>query len=711
MIDAGLFAIAGHEELKESWRGVLSRLPRRLGCQPILLLREGDAEPWTVEDFKIVRIPAVDFRYSAVEDRRLAQLARQFGADCFLSTCWTSAGPGLPSLYVEFMADTGALSEGEATARRTAIDFALRHLAFDPAAAQLLATDLKVKPESLPAIASYPGAKVSAMIVSNFVATALGETELTQAPDASLARQRAAEERMRERLRLERPEVYGAGGADEVSELAPERRRAFVEEALRRNPESPRLNLCLADLISTEGDYASFRTAEACYEKWLQSEQGAHAALPRFAQVLWVNGKTPRAIELMRRYLAGHGDAAPAYSRLGMYQLAARQYLDAFMAYSTALGLDPNMGGAKTGRECAKLLLKGIDLIQFKHKDGETIKFHITGQAVTADFAHLAGQFVEEPELQALRKVVPQGGNVVDVGCEIGNHAVYFQKYLKAARIWAFDANQRCTHETRRNLQANAPGSECRFDVLTTGVSDKPGKLYLPQHDDTVSGLSSNPDEGIEVPVVPLDNLVGERVDLLKVDVEGMEMQVLKGAMNILRRDRPYLFIEVQDANREAFSALMNELGYKLVARFGGNHYTNVLCAHPSRDRQEIQPEDGPAIQVAQQAFGSEDYWTAIKALRPVVERRCENQPLRQMLATACFAQFLLDGSNEARSEAADNLFQLVRRNDRNGPAWKMLAQISAATGDAPAARQFLQRAVEADPNDQQARKMLEAGS
>jgi FkbM family methyltransferase len=84
-------------------------------------------------------------------------------------------------------------------------------------------------------------------------------------------------------------------------------------------------------------------------------------------------------------------------------------------------------------------------------------------------------------------------------------------------------------------------------------VSDKPGKLYLPQHDDTVSGLSSNPDEGIEVPVVPLDNLVGERVDLLKVDVEGMEMQVLKGAMNILRRDRPYLFIEVQDANREAF--------------------------------------------------------------------------------------------------------------------------------------------------------------
>jgi hypothetical protein len=38
------------------------------------------------------------------------------------------------------MADTGALSEGEATARRTAIDFALRHLAFDPAAAQLLAT-------------------------------------------------------------------------------------------------------------------------------------------------------------------------------------------------------------------------------------------------------------------------------------------------------------------------------------------------------------------------------------------------------------------------------------------------------------------------------------------------------------------------------------------------------------------------------------------
>ena len=64
--------------------------------------------------------------------------------------------------------------------------------------------------------------------------------------------------------------------------------------------------------------------------------------------------------------------------------------------------------------------------------------------------------------------------------------------------------------------------------------------------------------------------MIGERpVALMKIDVEGMELDVLRGATQILTRDRPLLYIEASDdAQRQLIDSFLVAFGYHRQARF-----------------------------------------------------------------------------------------------------------------------------------------------
>ena len=69
---------------------------------------------------------------------------------------------------------------------------------------------------------------------------------------------------------------------------------------------------------------------------------------------------------------------------------------------------------------------------------------------------------------------------------------------------------------------------------------------------------------GAKVPVVSLDSLGLERLDLLKIDVEGMELDVLRGGRELLARRHPMLIVEVIKSDRAALEAFCVELGYRV---------------------------------------------------------------------------------------------------------------------------------------------------
>ena len=79
-----------------------------------------------------------------------------------------------------------------------------------------------------------------------------------------------------------------------------------------------------------------------------------------------------------------------------------------------------------------------------------------------------------------------------------------------------------------------------------------------------------NLDDAGDISVIPLDTLSeGHVVRLIKIDVEGMELDVLRGATQTLTRDRPLLYIEASDdAQRQLIDGFLTAFGYRRHARF-----------------------------------------------------------------------------------------------------------------------------------------------
>ena len=69
-------------------------------------------------------------------------------------------------------------------------------------------------------------------------------------------------------------------------------------------------------------------------------------------------------------------------------------------------------------------------------------------------------------------------------------------------------------------------------------------------------------DEAGETSVRRLDSFTFEKIALIKIDVEGMELSVLNGALETIKQHRPYVLLEVLDGNRCSVDAYFDNFGY-----------------------------------------------------------------------------------------------------------------------------------------------------
>lgn len=71
----------------------------------------------------------------------------------------------------------------------------------------------------------------------------------------------------------------------------------------------------------------------------------------------------------------------------------------------------------------------------------------------------------------------------------------------------------------------------------------------------------------------PLDSVpIDVKIDFMKIDVEGFENEVLLGAGELIKRDRPIIFVEVFEKNRNAVEKTIHHLGYVLKEKWGDNY-------------------------------------------------------------------------------------------------------------------------------------------
>jgi FkbM family methyltransferase len=160
-----------------------------------------------------------------------------------------------------------------------------------------------------------------------------------------------------------------------------------------------------------------------------------------------------------------------------------------------------------------------------------------------------------EPELRAVfRAVLPAGGVVIDVGANVGWHTLLMAQVAGAGgRVIAVEANP----HVRARLEEHLAINRCaNVEVVPKALGDREGMVAFvaPPADDATSGDGHVAASGecaahrIEVEQRRLDALAAERgldrLDLLKIDVEGYEWPVLEGAEATIARFRPQVVFE-----------------------------------------------------------------------------------------------------------------------------------------------------------------------
>lgn len=153
------------------------------------------------------------------------------------------------------------------------------------------------------------------------------------------------------------------------------------------------------------------------------------------------------------------------------------------------------------------------------------------------------------PERRILLPLLRPGMRVVDVGANIGYYLLLFQKGLAGTgEVICIEPSPENLPELKRTIEANA---FTNVRLLEVALGETAGETKL--RAGINSGVTDAQDAAYTVPIRRLDEIVGERVDLLKIDVEGYEGQVLAGARTLLERHRPILFLEFHPAAISGF--------------------------------------------------------------------------------------------------------------------------------------------------------------
>lgn len=178
---------------------------------------------------------------------------------------------------------------------------------------------------------------------------------------------------------------------------------------------------------------------------------------------------------------------------------------------------------------------------------------------MVSEYADLYGEW-QETEVALFRDLLRPHSNVIEVGAHIGMHSVPLSRIASRGRVICFEP-QRIIHQI---LAANCALNNCtNVDTEHMAVGDYTGDVEIPcsTYDDAWNYGSFSIVEGFnaegrftgeqwmeKVRVTRLDDhplAAGlEALRLLKIDVEGLEVNVLDGAQELIKRHRPCLFVE-----------------------------------------------------------------------------------------------------------------------------------------------------------------------
>ncbi len=182
----------------------------------------------------------------------------------------------------------------------------------------------------------------------------------------------------------------------------------------------------------------------------------------------------------------------------------------------------------------------------------------------------------------------------IDCGANIGVHTIEWAKFMHGwGQVLAFEAQEKIFYALAGNIAINncfnakafltAIGGETRSIKVPTPNYHTPssyGSLEMIQsnHNEFIGQEVDYSDEKTTaLQMVSIDGLGLKRVDFIKLDIEGMEIDALNGAINTIQSNKPQMLIEKIKVNEQELINLVTGLGYKIFPMG-----INILAIHAS---------------------------------------------------------------------------------------------------------------------------------
>ena len=257
-------------------------------------------------------------------------------------------------------------------------------------------------------------------------------------------------------------------------------------------------------------------------------------------------------------------------------------------------------------------------------KDCRHGKFLLINGDMISNHVNMYGEW-SEAEVELFQDILTPASNVVEVGSNIGMHTIPLSVTCEEGKIFAYEPQRPIFHILCANIALNN-----RLNIIAQhlAVGDAAGSVNIPSstYDEPWNYGSFSIERGFDaegpypssttltpVNIIALDDdpelQQAATIDLIKIDAEGFEPRVLKGAWNLISKHKPRLFIEA-DAEPVVTQVLdmLKALDYSAYwfadIRFRQSNFNrnplcvdgddiNIICTHrsqPIRSRHKLAP-------------------------------------------------------------------------------------------------------------------------
>ena len=192
---------------------------------------------------------------------------------------------------------------------------------------------------------------------------------------------------------------------------------------------------------------------------------------------------------------------------------------------------------------------------------------------------------IEQNHIDILNNLLKKIQNpvVLDIGANLGFFTLGMIKDIENCLVYSFEPQRILS-----NMIAGTVALNCKENIIVKNcaVGSRVGKVKIPKYDyniissfgsistnavSTHENIGQNTSIFEDVDLITVDSLDLDKVSLLKIDVEGMELSVLEGASNTISKHKPILFVEFLKSDARKLYDILTSYGYD-VSRVDDNY-------------------------------------------------------------------------------------------------------------------------------------------